>query len=228
MVKTLIVSFGLLGITGFNPVCAQKSKQSTSHSSKSEVKFLDEIFLDLPALPTEKIAKVSEPVIEVRKNERTSISSIESLSQLQFKYAILLDAEVEQIQNIELFQNIEYWFGTRYRYGGTTKDGIDCSAFVQTLMSSCYKVGVPRTAQEQYDATLPISRDELKEGDLIFFNTRGGVSHVGMYLQNNKFVHASTSEGVTITSLDDSYWSKRIVGYGRYTKRERDMLAMLN
>ena len=226
MVKTLIVSFGLLGLAGFNPVCAQKSKQSTSQASKSEVKFLNDIFLDLPSSPTEKIAKVSEPVKETIKSERISSSSIESLNRLQFKYAILLDAEVEQVQNINLFENIDYWFGTRYRYGGTTKDGVDCSAFVQALFSAHYKIGMPRTAQDQYDATMPVSRDELKEGDLIFFNTRGGVSHVGVYLQNNKFVHASTSEGVTITSLDDSYWSKRIVGYGRYVKQESNMLAM--
>jgi len=228
MVKTLIVSFGLLGITGFNPVCAQKSKQSTHHSSKSEVKFLDDIFLDIPPSPTEKLAKVSEPVIETIKSERISSSSIESLSKLQFKYAILLDAEVEQVQNIELFQNIDNWLGTRYRFGGTTKAGIDCSAFVQALFSAQYKKGMPRTTKEQYDATMPITREELKEGDLIFFNTRGGVSHVGMYLQNNKFVHASTSEGVTITSLDDSYWSKRIVGFSRYIKQESNILAMLN
>jgi lipoprotein Spr len=225
MVKTLIVSFGLLGIAGLSPVSAQKSKQSTSRSSKSEVKFLNDILFELPAPPSEKIAKVSESATEYRRSENIALSSIESLSELQFKYAILLDAEVEQIQNVGLFQHIDYWFGTRYRYGGTTKDGIDCSAFVQTLFSAHYKLGIPRTAQEQYDATIRISREELKEGDLIFFNTRGGVSHVGMYLQNNKFVHSSTSEGVTITSLDDSYWSKRIVGYGRYANSQDSMLA---
>ena len=226
MVKTLIISFRLLGLAGFSRVSAQKSKQSTSQASKPEVKFLNDILFELPVPPPEKIAKASQPVSESIKSETKVVSSIENISQLQFKYAILLDAEVEQIQNIGLFQNIDYWFGTRYRFGGTTKNGIDCSAFVQVLFSSHYKIGMPRTAHEQYDATIRISREELQEGDLIFFNTRGGVSHVGIYLQNNKFVHASTSEGVTITNMDDSYWGKRIIGYGRYVKQESNTLAM--
>jgi lipoprotein Spr len=227
MVKTLVISFSLLGLAGFSRVSAQKSKQSTSQASKSEVKFLNDILFELPAPPPEKIAKASQPGAESIKSETNALPSIENISKLQFKYAILLDAEVEQIQNIGLFQNIDYWFGTRYRYGGTTKDGIDCSAFVQALFSAHYKIGMPRTAQEQYEATMRISREELREGDLIFFNTRGGISHVGIYLHNNKFVHASTSEGVTITNMDDGYWSKRIVGYGRYAKQESNTLAMV-
>jgi lipoprotein Spr len=104
--------------------------------------------------------------------------------------------------------------GTRYRLGGTTKDGIDCSALMQTLFSSLYGVTLPRTAREQYKFSQRISRTELKEGDLVFFNTIGGVSHVGMYLQNNKFVHASTN-GVTISDLYDEYWSRKFIGVGR-------------
>ena len=60
-----------------------------------------------------------------------------------------------------------------------------------------------------------ISRTHLRTGDLIFFNTRGGVSHVGVYLQNNKFIHASTSSGVMISDLYDSYWLRRFIGVGR-------------
>jgi murein DD-endopeptidase / murein LD-carboxypeptidase len=227
MVRTLIVSFGLLGLAGFSPVSAQKSKQSTSQASKSEVKFLNDILFELPGSPPEQIAKTTESGAAPTIRESSSGLSIEKVSKLQFKYAILLDAEVEQVHNIGLFENIDNWFGTRYRYGGTTKGGIDCSAFVQVLFSSHYNIGMPRTAQNQYDATLRIAREELKEGDLIFFNTRGGVSHVGIYLQNNKFVHASTSEGVTITDLEDSYWSRRIVGFGRYVKPQENTLAMV-
>jgi lipoprotein Spr len=65
-----------------------------------------------------------------------------------------------------------------------------------------------------------ISRTELKEGDLIFFNTHGGISHVGVYLQNNKFVHASTSGGVMISDIFDEYWVRRFVGVGRLKDRE--------
>jgi murein DD-endopeptidase / murein LD-carboxypeptidase len=68
----------------------------------------------------------------------------------------------------------------------------------------------------------------LKEGDLVFFNTTGGVSHVGVYLQNNKFVHASTSGGVMISDLDESYWAKRFIGIGRYQKPTDNLLLVSN
>jgi cell wall-associated NlpC family hydrolase len=82
------------------------------------------------------------------------------------------------------------------------------------LFAGIYGIALPRTAREQYNNSQRISRTELKEGDLIFFNTTGGVSHVGMYLQNNKFVHASSS-GVTISDIFDEYWVRRFVGVGR-------------
>ena len=77
--------------------------------------------------------------------------------------------------------------------GGTTKKGIDCSALTSSLLLAVYGFDIPRTARQQYDATEHIDKDELKEGDLVFFNTHGGVSHVGVYLENDYFVHASSS-----------------------------------
>ena len=109
--------------------------------------------------------------------------------------------------------------GTRYRLGGNSKDGIDCSALMQILFTSLYGINLPRTAREQYDFSRKISRTELKEGDLVFFNTIGGVSHVGMYLQNNKFIHASTG-GVTISDLYDEYWMKKFIGVGRVDQNQ--------
>jgi lipoprotein Spr len=109
---------------------------------------------------------------------------------------------------------LDEWLGTRYRLGGTDKEGIDCSAFMQVLFTRLYGINLPRTAREQYTVSQKLSRAELKEGDLVFFNTIGGVSHVGMYLQNNKFVHAS-SGGVTISDLYEDYWLKKLIGVGR-------------
>lgn len=86
-------------------------------------------------------------------------------------------------------------------------------------MKDVYNIALPRTAQEQYLISEKISFTDLKEGDLVFFKTQGrAVSHVGVYLANNKFIHASTSMGVTITDLNDKYWSARWVGAGRVTK----------
>jgi lipoprotein Spr len=144
--------------------------------------------------------------------------SPEMLYELQFKYAILLDVPVEELMDHKLIEFLENWYGTRYRMGGRDKSGVDCSAFVQSFMNSMYGIAVPRTSQEQYQQSQRIKKDELKEGDLVFFKTqrRKGISHVGVYLRNNRFVHASTSSGVMISDLREEYFSRRYAGCGRY------------
>ena len=149
------------------------------------------------------------------KDVATYSSSLELFSLSQFKYAIRLDVPVEIIQNKPLYELIDNWWGTPYRLGGTTQKGIDCSAFVQTLMVGVFAMQLPRTAREQKEMATWIPMDNLKEGDLVFFNTRGSVSHVGVYLHNNKFVHASTSGGVMISDLNETYWSRKLLGAGR-------------
>ncbi|OJW00496.1 MAG: hypothetical protein BGO52_04855 [Sphingobacteriales bacterium 44-61] len=149
-----------------------------------------------------------------------SSAAVEKASAIQLKYAVLLDTEVETLENDPLLSHVDEWYGTRYRLGGTTKKGIDCSAFVQAVYLSAFALSLPRTAREQYKASRIISSTELKEGDLVFFNTRGGVSHVGIYLQNNKFIHASTSQGVTVSDMFDSYYMRRFIGAGRIEKTE--------
>lgn len=145
------------------------------------------------------------------------LPGIEFATSLHFKYAQLLNRNVEFILNTSLFSFIDEWWATRYRYGGTSKKGIDCSAFTSLLMSTVFAVKLPRTAREQYNECEKLNREELEEGDLVFFNTRGGVSHVGVYLGDNYFVHASTNNGVTINTLDESYYSRRFIGGGRVT-----------
>lgn len=141
--------------------------------------------------------------------------SLEWLDPLLFKYAILLNTEVEQLDNLALWQFIDRWYGTRYQYGGSTMSGVDCSGFTQQLTTAVYGVSLPRTSKEQYQSCQRIEATELREGDLVFFNTSGGVSHVGVYLRNNKFVHASTSAGVMISDLQEPYYKQRWVGAGR-------------
>ncbi|HEY1870688.1 MAG TPA: C40 family peptidase, partial [Chitinophagaceae bacterium] len=149
------------------------------------------------------------------ENNSTSKSAETSKTlALQLKYSQLMNTDAQQVQNIPLYQSIDVWYGAPYRYGGTTKDGIDCSAFVESIFMSAFGITLPRTAREQYKATRHISRTELQEGDLLFFNTTGGVSHVGIYLQNNKFVHASVS-GVTISDMFEPYYVKHFIAAGR-------------
>ncbi|WP_127132589.1 C40 family peptidase [Pseudoflavitalea rhizosphaerae] len=144
-------------------------------------------------------------------------SNMEGVAPMAFKYAILLDVPVESITDGKLFDFIESWYGTKYRYGGNDRSGIDCSAFSQNFISSLYNVGVPRTSASQYENSKRISKSELQEGDLVFFKTsrKKAISHVGVYLRNNKFVHASTSSGVVINDLNDVYYVRTFAGCGR-------------
>src|SRR5438270_9566784 len=98
---------------------------------------------------------------------------------------------------------------------------------MQILFTSVYGISLPRTAKMQYDLARHISRTELKEGDLLFFNTRGGVSHVGMYLTNNKFVHASV-RGVTISDMFDPYYTARLIGVGRVLEDNQTTTAAVS
>ena len=97
------------------------------------------------------------------------------------------------------------WAGTRYRLGGSGVGGIDCSAFVQKTMSGAFNVHLPRSTAEQRYSGRSISKSDLRPGDLVFFRKN---NHVGVYIGGGKFVHASSSRGVTTSSLSESYWAR--------------------
>jgi len=189
----------------------------TNEEKSSRPKFIENISFtpsnDL-SLPAFKEVESSSKK-EMTTANVSSTDDIEKISLWKIKYAMMLDVAVETIKNTTLYQFIETWYGTRYRMGGTTKRGIDCSAFTDSLLSAVYALSLPRTAREQYKSCEHISKDDLLEGDLVFFKIHKGVSHVGVYLANGRFVHSSVSQGVMISTLSDNYFSRRFIGAGR-------------
>ncbi len=107
------------------------------------------------------------------------------------------------------------WRGTPYRFGGTTRRGIDCSAFTQQAMSQALGISLPRTTTGQLKQGRPVKPKLTRPGDLVFFKTGDTLNHVGVIVGPAKFMHASTKNGVTISRLDDRYWSARVIGYRR-------------
>ncbi len=136
---------------------------------------------------------------------------------LQTKYGNVLSVIPQSITNLSLYSFIDNWYGVRYRMGGNDMNGIDCSAFVQRLYQDVFCVNLVRTAFEQFNACRMIwNIADAAEGDLVFFRTHGKrISHVGIYLANSFFVHASSSGGVMISSLKETYWAHRYAGAGQ-------------
>ena len=118
--------------------------------------------------------------------------------------------------NAHLYEVVNSWLGVPYRYGGTDRSGIDCSAFVGTVVKEVYGKALHRTANEMLQDVSLIARSQLHEGDLLFFtNSKGKVSHVGIYLKEGLFAHSSTSNGVSVSSVESNYWSKHFYRGGR-------------
>ena len=146
--------------------------------------------------------------------EKTDSSS--STKELKKKYAEKLGVSVSDIKNEKLYQFINEWYGVPYKYAGKDKFGIDCSGLTSTLYNNVYKKTISCSTKALVGEVKKIKQSELKEGDLVFFNTNGkSVSHVGVYLQNNKFVHASTKKGVMISDMNEPYFVKTYVSAGR-------------
>jgi lipoprotein Spr len=184
----------------------KQSKQSTDTRSKS-----------IDAVPAPKLdeVKLYEKIFASQPAE------VESASAIQLKYAVLMDVEVESLPSKSLLEAVDEWYGVRYRTGGNTTNGVDCSGFTVGVYSALFGMAIPRVSREQYRVSTKLSTTDLQEGDLVFFNTNGrGVSHVGIYLGHNKFIHASVSKGVMVNDLFESYYLKRYIGGGKIEKAE--------
>lgn len=194
-------------------------KQSERNSKNRSVKFIEGI--EIKASPVSNVQEeINMPGTKAPLSPLSAVKtgddhSIEKISSLQFKYAQLLNRNVEEVKNIPLYNFIDEWMETRYQYGGTSKKGIDCSGLSGQLMRSVFTIDLPRSAREQYNISSRIGKEAMQEGDLVFFNISRGISHVGVYLGDNYFVHASLNNGVIISNLEEPYYTKHFVGAGR-------------
>ena len=124
------------------------------------------------------------------------------------------DAELVE----RLIIGAEKWIGTPYRYGGTDRKGADCSGFVQRLFADIAAVSLPRNSRKQAEYCRPVARHLLQPGDLVFFNGSrigGDIGHVGLYVGQDRMVHASSSRGVVVSAITDRYYAARYCGGGR-------------
>lgn len=177
-------------------------------------------------LKPERDIKPEAPSPEERKIEESDFTKkaalFEDFSNNQNQ--ILEDSVVKEEDQSVIVKVLSYsrnLLGTPYRFGGTTLRAIDCSAFVQKVFK-IIDIDLPRTAREQYKIGRSVDREEITEGDLVFFKTYSRYpSHVGIYIGDNQFIHASRKgRQVSIDSLDEPYYRKRLVGVKRLIEAE--------
>lgn len=140
-----------------------------------------------------------------------------SISSVEVERADVSNEEIEAIANKQdslgiLFQR---WQGVPYRLGGETLNGVDCSAFVQIVFKDAWQIPLPRTTRSQSQTGFEVNYQNAQRGDLVFFRTSRTSNHVGVYLGDKKFMHASTSKGVMISRIDNPYWASKFWQFRR-------------
>ena len=182
-----------------------KDKSSVRFTSEDDSMIVD---LNLDLIDPSELP-LEEPDVDV--------SSLLAVKETEYTFDVP-GYDYTTIREKMLMEIIKY-LGTPYKYGGNTKAGMDCSAFTQIIFKDVFNLPLERSARLQYTQGNIVDKgEELKVGDLVFFNTRKRVKpgHVGIYIGDNLFAHASTKKGVTITALDYDYYSRTYMGARRF------------
>src|SRR3569623_774074 len=130
-------------------------------------------------------------------------------------FSQIMGVALSNTSNVKLFQFVYDWIGTPYHFGGSSRKGIDCSGFTKELYSKVFNLTIKRNSRDIFSMVNPVSKDDLQQGDLVFFKIHSrSISHVGIYLGDGKFAHAS-SRGVAISSLEDGYYNRYFYKGGR-------------
>lgn len=127
----------------------------------------------------------------------------------------IMGVALSATSNMKLFHFVYDWIGTPYHFGGSSKNGTDCSGFTKQLYSQVFNMDLEHSSRDIFSMVSPVRKEDLREGDLVFFKIHSRrISHIGIYLGNNRFAHAS-SRGVAISSLDDAYYRRYFYRGGR-------------
>jgi cell wall-associated NlpC family hydrolase len=152
----------------------------------------------------------------IQEDVETSARDAESVIARARSFKSEKNEAISDLDRAKIMREISKMMGVSYRLGGTDEEGIDCSAYTMNVYRNSLGRQLPRSSAEQYSTGQPVEYQDLKFGDLVFFNTTGeSASHVGMYLGDDLFAHASVSLGVTISSLESFYYKKRYEGARR-------------
>ncbi len=140
------------------------------------------------------------------------------LNFVRYKISIINTDYHKCHDNADLYFEIYDWKGTPYQYGGRSKRGVDCSDFVSVMYERIYNKKAQGSCTDIYKKTYEIDVSQLTEGDLVFFSIRSYMSHVGLYLGNNKFAHATVHGGVMVSDLNEPYYKKHFLKAARFSE----------
>lgn len=175
---------------------------------------------ELISLQSDHREPSTEPLANLEgMGRRTFLKKISFIFMLS-SVLLLTMAGTALADDSKLERMVEEVVGTPYKWGGTTVKGFDCSGFMQYVFDK-YDVELSRTSKSQAKMGVEVDKDELRAGDLVFFNTDGkGISHAGIYLGDGKFAHSSSTRGVSVNKLNESYYVKRYVTARRIVNEE--------
>jgi murein DD-endopeptidase / murein LD-carboxypeptidase len=153
---------------------------------------------------------------EIVEKQKTESKDKQREKELIKKYATLMNISESDLKNVKLLEFIDEWYGVPYKYGGKSKEGVDCSNFTTLLMQNVYNKTIVGPSESIQKSTKEININNLKEGDLVFFKIeQKKVSHVGIIIHDKYFVHATTKKGVMLNHLDENYYKKYFYKAGR-------------